>query len=152
MTGGYGVDVCIEALGRPQTFHQATNAVTSGGRAVAIGLASAGVMGEVEVASVTPLSHSSQQPMHPPLTTLTPLCCVSDGQMNNLVRRQVRVIGSYGARARADMPVILRMLEKGQLDITKNISRRYKGLDQTTQAYLDLRAGKVTGRAIIEMF
>ena len=72
--------------------------------------------------------------------------------MNNLVRRQVRVIGSYGAQARKDMPVILRMIEKGQIDISKGISRRYKGLEQAEQAYKDLRDGKVVGRAIIEMF
>jgi Zn-dependent alcohol dehydrogenase len=119
LTEQHGVDVCIEALGLPATFQQAAGAVTNGGRAVAIGLARAGVMAELE--------------------------------MNSFVRRGIRVIGSYGGRARQDMPVLLRMLEKGQVDVSRGISRRYK-LEQTEQAYKDLQAGNIIGRAIVEMF
>ena len=119
LTQQHGVDVCIEALGLPATFQQAAGAVTNGGRAVAIGLARAGVMAELE--------------------------------MNSFVRRGIRVIGSYGGRARQDMPVLLRMLEKGQVDVSRGISRRYK-LEQTEEAYRELQAGNIIGRAIVEMF
>ena len=120
LTDQQGVDVAIEALGMPATFQQATQAVAKGGRAVAIGLASPGVFGQIE--------------------------------MNNLVRRGVRVIGSYGGRVRQDMPVVVDLVERGVVDVKRGISKRYHGLDKAQQAYEDLRDGKITGRCIVEMF
>ncbi|OAY72050.1 hypothetical protein ACMD2_23396, partial [Ananas comosus] len=49
ITGGRGVDVAVEALGKPQTFMQCTKSVCDGGKAVMIGLASTNVMGEVDI-------------------------------------------------------------------------------------------------------
>ena len=72
-------------------------------------------------------------------------------EMNDLVRRGVRVVGSYGGRVRQDMPVVVDLVERGVVDVTKGISRRYKGLEQAQQAYEDLRDGKITGRCIVEM-
>jgi len=39
----------VEALGRPQTFAQCTLSVKDGGKAVMIGLAQAGSLGEVDI-------------------------------------------------------------------------------------------------------
>ena len=44
-----GVDVAVEALGRPQTFMQCTQSVKDGGKAVMIGLAQAGSVGEIDI-------------------------------------------------------------------------------------------------------
>jgi len=52
LTGGRGVDVAFEALGRPETFVQAASIVRAGGRAVMVGIAPAGVTAPVEI---TPL-------------------------------------------------------------------------------------------------
>jgi succinate semialdehyde reductase (NADPH) len=52
LTGGRGVDVAFEALGRPETFAQASSIVRAGGRAVMIGIAPAGATAPVEI---TPL-------------------------------------------------------------------------------------------------
>ena len=52
LTGGRGVDVAFEALGRPETFAQATSIVRAGGRAVMVGIAPAGATAPVEI---TPL-------------------------------------------------------------------------------------------------
>lgn len=49
LTGGRGVDVAVEALGRPDTFLQAANSVRDGGRAIMIGIAPAGVTAPVEI-------------------------------------------------------------------------------------------------------
>ena len=49
ITGGKGVDVAVEALGKPQTFAQCTQSVKDGGKAVMIGLAQAGSLGEVDI-------------------------------------------------------------------------------------------------------
>jgi succinate semialdehyde reductase (NADPH) len=52
LTDGRGVDVAFEALGRPETFAQATSIVRAGGRAVMVGIAAAGATAPVEI---TPL-------------------------------------------------------------------------------------------------
>jgi len=52
LTGGRGVDAAFEALGRPETFIQATQIVRAGGRAVMVGIAAAGSTAPVEI---TPL-------------------------------------------------------------------------------------------------
>lgn len=52
LTGGRGVDVAFEALGHPATFAQAVSLLADGGRMVAIGIAPAGSVAEVEI---TPL-------------------------------------------------------------------------------------------------
>ena len=49
ITGGKGVDVAVEALGKPQTFAQCTQSVKDGGKAVMIGLAQAGSVGEMDI-------------------------------------------------------------------------------------------------------
>ena len=52
LTGGRGVDVAFEALGRPATFQQAIGVLADGGRMVAIGIAAGRATAEVEI---TPL-------------------------------------------------------------------------------------------------
>lgn len=49
ITGGKGVDVAVEALGKPQTFAQCTQSVKDGGKAVMIGLAKAGSLGQMDI-------------------------------------------------------------------------------------------------------
>ena len=49
ITGGAGVDVAVEALGKPQTFFQCFHSVRDGGKAVMIGLTPAGAVGEVDI-------------------------------------------------------------------------------------------------------
>ena len=119
LTNGVGVDVCFESLGSPETFQQAVNAVSRGGRAVIVRTTSPGVVVPIEI--------------------------------NALVRKGVRLIGSYGARARQDMPIITKMVETGQIDVRAGVSRIYQ-LHEAPDAYRDLRDGKVIGRAIIQMF
>jgi threonine dehydrogenase-like Zn-dependent dehydrogenase len=55
LTDGRGVDVAFEALGRPETFVQATSIVRAGGRAVMVGISAAGTTAPVEI---TPLVRS----------------------------------------------------------------------------------------------
>lgn len=49
ITGGMGVDVAVEALGRAQTFGQCVQSVRDGGKAVMIGLTLSGAKGEVDI-------------------------------------------------------------------------------------------------------
>jgi succinate semialdehyde reductase (NADPH) len=52
ITGGEGVDVAFEALGRPHTIRQALGLLGPGGRCVVIGVGPAGALTEIEVNAV----------------------------------------------------------------------------------------------------
>ncbi len=63
---------------------------------------------------------------------------------------QRRFRGSLGATyPERDFPLFLRWHEEGKFPLDKLVTRRYK-LDQINDAYDDLAAGKIFGRAIIE--
>ncbi|XP_028770495.1 uncharacterized protein LOC114727890 [Neltuma alba] len=118
ITGGKGVDVAVEALGKPQTFSQCTQSVKDGGKAVMIGLAQAGAVGQMDI--------------------------------NRLVRRKIKIIGSYGGRARQDLPKLVRLAETGIFNLTNAVSRRYN-FEEAGKAFEDLNQGKIVGRAVIEI-
>ncbi|KAK6942381.1 Alcohol dehydrogenase, N-terminal [Dillenia turbinata] len=118
ITGGKGVDIAVEALGKSQTFSQCALSVRPGGKAVMIGLAKAGSVGEVDI--------------------------------NHLVRRQVKVIGSYGARARQDLPKLIRLAESGIFNLNTAVSQICK-FEEAGQAFQDLDKGKIVGRAVVEI-
>jgi S-(hydroxymethyl)glutathione dehydrogenase/alcohol dehydrogenase len=116
LTGGRGVDVAFEALGRPETFNQALDVIGDGGRMVAVGIA--------------------------PGKTTAPV------EITRLVRRGLRIIGSYGARTRADMPEIIRLAARGVFRPEAIVTRRYT-LDEADAAYKALDRGEIAGRAIV---
>lgn len=118
LTDGHGVDVAFEALGNARTFATAMDILDDGGRAVIVGIAPAGSVGEIDLA--------------------------------RLVRRKLEIHGSYGAKARTDMPALLRMVSAGIVEPERVITRRYS-LDQVDEAYQALARGEIVGRAIIEM-
>ncbi|KAK4353536.1 hypothetical protein RND71_025730 [Anisodus tanguticus] len=118
ITGGLGVDIAVEALGKPQTFLQCVQSVRDGGKAVMIGLTLSGAKGEVDI--------------------------------NHLVRRQIKVIGSYGARARQDLPKLIKLAESGIFNLTAAVSRTCK-FEEALQAYKDLDKGAIAGRAVVEI-
>jgi len=118
LTGGRGVDVAIEALGRPETVASAFLMARDGGRVVVVGIAPGAATAAIEI--------------------------------TRLVRRGIRLCGSYGCRVRTDMPDILRLAARGQVSVTQPISRRYR-LDQVGEAYQALNQGEIVGRAIVVM-
>ncbi|CAA6663939.1 unnamed protein product [Spirodela intermedia] len=92
ITGGMGVDVAVEALGRPATFMQCANSVRDGGKQVD----------------------------------------TSD---------QIKIIGSYGARARQDLPQVIKLAENGTFDLENAVSRKCT-LEEAATAYEDLNRGR----------
>ncbi|MDJ0270239.1 MAG: alcohol dehydrogenase catalytic domain-containing protein [Aigarchaeota archaeon] len=80
---------------------------------------------------------------------IAPIGVSASIEITRLVRRGIRLIGSYGARTRADMPTILKLTSKGAVDLAKSVTRRYK-LEQVNEAYDALNRGEIVGRAIIE--
>ncbi|MFQ6019164.1 MAG: zinc-binding dehydrogenase [Dehalococcoidia bacterium] len=71
-------------------------------------------------------------------------------EITRLVRRGIRLIGSYGAKVRSDLPELLRLVAAGRIDVSRPISRRYS-LAELNEAYGALSKGEITGRAIVVM-
>lgn len=118
ITGGRGVNVAIEALGRPETVSNAFKMAGEGGRVVVIGVAAGQAAAPIEI--------------------------------TRLVRRGIRVTGSYGCRVRTDMPELIRLAADGKIDVARSISRRYP-LGEVETAFRALDRGEIIGRAIVVM-
>ena len=69
-------------------------------------------------------------------------------EITRLVRRKISILGSYGARARTDMPMLIALVAAGRIDPGRFISRRYR-LDETPAAFEALDRGEIIGRAIV---
>ena len=63
---------------------------------------------------------------------------------------QIRIIGSYGARTRHDLPDVIDLAAMGKFDVAAPVSRRYT-LDTAADAYAALDRGEIDGRAIVLM-
>ncbi|MGB7963078.1 MAG: zinc-binding dehydrogenase, partial [Propionicimonas sp.] len=70
--------------------------------------------------------------------------------INRLVRRGQTIHGSYGARTRTDLPGVVDLAARGVIDYTSVVSLRVP-LEQAAETYALLAAGKVAGRAVVEM-
>lgn len=118
LTDGRGVDVAFEALGRPETWTAALDALRDGGRMVPIGLGAG-----VQTAGV---------------------------EINRTVRRSQSILGTYGALTRQDLPEVVRMAADGVIRYQEIVSQRYCLADAGT-GYDALKAGKIRGRAVVDM-
>jgi succinate semialdehyde reductase (NADPH) len=116
LTGGEGVDVAFEALGRPQTFQQAFKMVRDGGTMVAVGIAAGAAAAEVEI--------------------------------THMVRRSIRLVGSYGGRTRSDMPRLVGLAGAGAINVDPLISARVP-LEEAGRIYQALDRGEIVGRALV---
>lgn len=116
LTGGRGVDVAFEALGKPDTFHFALNLLRDGGRMVPVGIAPQGVEARVEI--------------------------------TRLVRRKLKILGSYGARPRRDMPALLKLAQAGIIGVGAEVTDRFP-LEEADLAYQRLNEGTIVGRAVV---
>jgi Zn-dependent alcohol dehydrogenase len=65
-----------------------------------------------------------------------------------LVRRSIRLVGSYGGRTRTDMPALIRLIEARALTVDAQISTRVP-LDDAGRVYEALDRGEVVGRALV---
>jgi S-(hydroxymethyl)glutathione dehydrogenase/alcohol dehydrogenase len=70
--------------------------------------------------------------------------------VTRLVRRGLRIQGSYGARPRSDMPRLLALIERGVLRPDAAVTRRFS-LDEAPEAYQALDRREIVGRAIVTM-
>ena len=70
--------------------------------------------------------------------------------ITRLVRRGLRIVGSYGGRPRSDMPRLLQMIDRGILRPHESVSRRFT-LEEAPEAYAALDRGEIVGRAVVVM-
>ena len=70
--------------------------------------------------------------------------------ITRLVRRGLQIVGSYGARPRADMPSLLALVDRGVLDPVRSVSRSFP-LEQAQLAYEELDRRAILGRALVTM-
>ena len=82
------------------------------------------------------------------LVGIAPKGVTGSVEITRLVRRKLQVFGSYGGRPGTDMPELVRLVERGVLAPGALISREY-ALDDVPQAFSDLAAGQIRGRAIV---
>jgi succinate semialdehyde reductase (NADPH) len=71
-------------------------------------------------------------------------------EITRLVRRELRIIGSYGARTRSDMPEIIRLAAQGIFRPESMVTQRFP-LAEADAAYQALARGEIVGRAIVVM-
>jgi S-(hydroxymethyl)glutathione dehydrogenase/alcohol dehydrogenase len=71
-------------------------------------------------------------------------------EITRLVRRELRIIGSYGARTRSDMPDIIRLAAQGIFRPETMVTQRFP-LAEADAAYQALARGDIVGRAIVVM-
>lgn len=71
-------------------------------------------------------------------------------EITRLVRRELRIIGSYGARTRTDMPDIIRLAAAGIFSPETMVTQRFP-LEQADAAYKALARGEIVARAIVTM-
>jgi succinate semialdehyde reductase (NADPH) len=81
---------------------------------------------------------------------IAPAGVVGAVDLSRLPRRKLRILGSYGARPRADMPAILALVERGAITPRDLVSVHY-GLDEADAAYAALGRGEIVGRAVIDI-
>src|SRR5688572_13289599 len=71
-------------------------------------------------------------------------------EITRLVRRELRIVGSYGARTRSDMPEIIRLAAHGIFRPETMVTQRFP-LTEADAAYTALARGDIIGRAIVVM-
>jgi succinate semialdehyde reductase (NADPH) len=70
--------------------------------------------------------------------------------ITRLVRRGLKIVGSYGARPRSDMPRLLALIERGVLRPHESVTRRFS-LEEAPEAYEALDRREIVGRAVVVM-
>lgn len=70
--------------------------------------------------------------------------------ITRLVRRSLRITGSYGARVRSDMPRLLALVDGGVLTPAASVTRTFP-LAEAAAAYEALDRREIVGRAIVVM-
>lgn len=117
----------------------------TGGRGVDVAFEALGTAATVETAI-----HLVDDGGRVVLVGIAPAGVTAGLDITHVVRRKIQILGSYGARARTDMPTVLDLVAAGTIDVEALITDRF-ALDQAADAYARLSAGRIIGRAVIDI-
>ncbi|BBM98128.1 succinate semialdehyde reductase (NADPH) [Marchantia polymorpha subsp. ruderalis] len=81
---------------------------------------------------------------------LAPAGVTAGVDISKLVRRKVKIIGSYGGRARQDLPTIITLAEMGFLKIESAVTK-ICSLEEADATYAAMDKGEITGRAVVDI-
>ncbi|KAJ0097921.1 hypothetical protein Patl1_28151 [Pistacia atlantica] len=75
---------------------------------------------------------------------------ISQTQINSFAYSLIKVIGSYGGRARQDLPKLVKLAETGVFNLKDAVSRKYK-FEEVGTAFEDLNKGSIISRGVVEI-
>ncbi|MCS7235606.1 MAG: alcohol dehydrogenase catalytic domain-containing protein [Armatimonadota bacterium] len=79
---------------------------------------------------------------------IAPVGVTAPVEITRVVRRKIQILGSYGARTRTDMPLVLDLARRGAVRLDRLVTRQFS-LSQADEAYRLLDAGGIVGRAVV---
>lgn len=71
-------------------------------------------------------------------------------ELNKFVRKGIKLLGSYGAKPRQDMPELLDLVNRGIIDTKRSVTSRFN-LKQVNDALGSLERGEILGRSILKI-
>ena len=71
-------------------------------------------------------------------------------QITPLVRRGLRLMGSFGGRTGADLPAVIDLAASGVFSVSDTVTRSYP-IGRVNDAFTALSHGEIQGRAVITM-
>lgn len=71
-------------------------------------------------------------------------------EINRTVRRSQRILGSYGARTRQDLPAVVALASNGVINYRDVVSKRIP-LEEVGSGYQALACREIQGRAVVDM-
>lgn len=81
---------------------------------------------------------------------IAPKGSTGEFDLATIARRKIQIKGSYGAKPRRDMPVLLDFVARGLIRPQDAVSRRYP-FDDVQKAFEALNRGEIRGRAVIDI-
>ncbi|KEI44143.1 zinc-binding dehydrogenase [Saccharopolyspora rectivirgula] len=81
---------------------------------------------------------------------IAPKGTTGEFDLATIARRKLQIKGSYGAKPRRDMPILLDLVARGQLRPKDAITRRYP-FSQVQEAFTALDRGETIGRSVIDI-
>lgn len=79
---------------------------------------------------------------------IAPVGVTAPVEITRVVRRKIQILGSYGARTRTDMPLVLSLAQRGAIHLDRLVTRQFS-LEQADEAYRLLDQGAIVGRAVV---
>ncbi|MBO0693123.1 MAG: zinc-binding dehydrogenase, partial [Acidimicrobiaceae bacterium] len=81
---------------------------------------------------------------------IAPTGALGEVEITRLVRRKLRLLGSYGGRPQEDLPVLMGMAADGRIDLAGEVSEHVP-LEAVDDVFTRLRRGEILGRAVVEV-